>query len=782
MKQHTPLWILTVLLLVFLVGCNTQPQPAPTDPLPTETTVPPTTTLPPETEPPIDPYALYEEAAAAMPKDLVMAFFIDREIQVADLLLTDSYQQNITYLDRGTDAFRARVTDSRRYGDYSSSASETFVDGVLYASTLNTYFSDEMTGDEFAARYFPPVLLDSSLYETVEYDGRDTFTFSGATAPESWVLDGEAEILSAEGTAIVANGTIVEVDYAVTYLIGGTQITLEVEQLISKPDNVTIAAPTGNHSYRPVEDFDAIKAIDQAYGYLTSTNTLEASIAQTTTSTYASGSIVQQYAMNVYDIGSDPMFQVDIAIMALDRKGSQLEGLTINQTFRNNVLNQSENGGRATPDRSVSRSMMRTYCQQLFTGLFPEIKYTENAHYVDMGGIDVYTILCTEEFGNMVTTGISALLYGETDKLQKMSTSITDGNPEFYVSIDKYTGLPIAIGLNYSTTHLIYGREHTLSQEAICSFSLPALNAYETIAEEPPAEDEPEKKATPLLYHVTGPDGQELWLFGTIHVGDSRTAYLPQALYDAFAASDALALEFDDEAFLAQVEQDPSLAESLAKHCFYLDGTLTADHISDQQLYDDSVMMLRALGLYSTTHQAMKPYLWSQEVSNAFLALGNKLTANKGMETRLQQLAEKYGKPILEVESALSQLEMLTGYSDALQELLLAQAVYTPVRDSWQATHDLYELWCQGDEAALIAAIQVAYPEDTPEELLALYKEYDEAMVTARNKAMLDVAIRYLESGDTVFYAVGLGHLLSENGLVFTLREAGYTVELVTYE
>ena len=39
----------------------------------------------------------------------------------------------------------------------------------------------------------------------------------------------------------------------------------------------------------------------------------------------------------------------------------------------------------------------------------------------------------------------------------------------------------------------------------------------------------------------------------------------------------------------------------------------------------------------------------------------------------------------------------------------------------------------------------------------------------------------YLESGDVVFYAVGLAHLLAESGLVQALRDAGYTVELVTY-
>ena len=63
----------------------------------------------------------------------------------------------------------------------------------------------------------------------------------------------------------------------------------------------------------------------------------------------------------------------------------------------------------------------------------------------------------------------------------------------------------------------------------------------------------------------------------------------------------------------------------------------------------------------------------------------------------------------------------------------------------------------------------------------ALYDEYNREMSTKRNAKMLEVAKGYLESGDVVFYAVGLAHLLAEDGLVNTLREAGYTVELVTY-
>jgi uncharacterized protein YbaP (TraB family) len=93
---------------------------------------------------------------------------------------------------------------------------------------------------------------------------------------------------------------------------------------------------------------------------------------------------------------------------------------------------------------------------------------------------------------------------------------------------------------------------------------------------------------------------------------------------------------------------------------------------------------------------------------------------------------------------------------------------------------ELYELWCQGDEAALTAAIFPA-TDDLTEEELALYNEYNSIMITQRNATMLSAAISQLESGSTTFYAVGLAHVLGESGLVDGLRNAGYTVELVSY-
>jgi uncharacterized protein YbaP (TraB family) len=125
---------------------------------------------------------------------------------------------------------------------------------------------------------------------------------------------------------------------------------------------------------------------------------------------------------------------------------------------------------------------------------------------------------------------------------------------------------------------------------------------------------------------------------------------------------------------------------------------------------------------------------------------------------------------------------MLTGYSEELQEHLLLEAVSYDPWSYQEGVLELYEMWCSGDEAALIAYL--SEEEDTSEmteEEIALYEEYWTAMSTDRNAGMLEVAKQYLSGDKLVFYAVGLAHLLAEDGLVNTLREAGYTVELVIY-
>ena len=96
----------------------------------------------------------------------------------------------------------------------------------------------------------------------------------------------------------------------------------------------------------------------------------------------------------------------------------------------------------------------------------------------------------------------------------------------------------------------------------------------------------------------------------------------------------------------------------------------------------------------------------------------------------------------------------------------------------------MYNAWCDGDYEALFAIVNEEYDTSnmTANEIKA-YEEYMKALQIDRDALMLEKAKEYLESEEVVFYAVGLAHLINEEGgLVFKLAEAGYTVELVEYE
>ena len=189
---------------------------------------------------------------------------------------------------------------------------------------------------------------------------------------------------------------------------------------------------------------------------------------------------------------------------------------------------------------------------------------------------------------------------------------------------------------------------------------------------------------------------------------------------------------------------------------------------------------MKMTGQLQNTILYTKPVIWSQLLEEFYLRQGYILSPDDGVDLQLLALAEEQAKPILNVESGMDQLEMLTGFSDEIQEILLASTLSVDPAMYNAQQMELYELWCRGDAEAVKEVLK----EDTSnmsQEELALYEEYTKAMDTDRNEQMLQVATGYLESGDTVFFAVGLAHLMEEDGLVNTLQSAGYTVELVSY-
>ncbi len=299
--------------------------------------------------------------------------------------------------------------------------------------------------------------------------------------------------------------------------------------------------------------------------------------------------------------------------------------------------------------------------------------------------------------------------------------------------------------------------------------------APETETADVPVEIDPD--VHPMLFRVTGANGQEMYLFGTIHVGDERTADAMNLVTPWLDECGALAVEFN----IAAYERDMT-AQTRDMMTFLLaDGTTIEDHM-DPALFARANDLVEEAGLFPAVMRHFNLAMWSQLVEQAALMTTcADLDFDGGMDRQLIAFCENAGIEIRDVESAEFQYGLLAGFPDELN-LLMIRETLDHLDSCSESTHRLYEAWLTGDYDRILALVEEdddsgdgAY---TDEEL-ALIADYNYQMLDARNLGMRDKAVEWLEAGDRVFFAVGAAHLVGDAGLVALLREAGYTVEQI---
>ena len=816
--------VLCAAMLLSMAGCKQEPA---------ETTVPTTqapTTVPTEL-PAEDVYAAAREKldkASHVTMEMVITTFTE----VAGDEFSQQSTQTLTYKDMGAEEAVVVMEEALLYGIHDPDAEENdpmeyrevWYQGVVYAEMDSTYrYQGPVDQETLSVRYAPVVLLNAELYGAVTAETTTDgtrITFAEPAAPEAWAVPDEAELLEASGSALVtAEGVLAEMTYTITYQYGPSRVTMTVE---SRPQETpkTVTAPANPDTYEALTYVDALRLYLSAPSMLMQTDSASVSSVESLFSQAAGFLRNQSNTIHIHGRKAETAAKFDTGLYVMDYVSGENMEQDLEETFVNGSLTVVENGGLPSRTSGVSWEDIRDYAsEEMLTGLVG-MDFWEDVTATDMGSVLFLEYTRNENFGNTLQNSICDMLWGDPSYLIALADDYRNEELNGYLSIDKYTGLPVSAGYYYEGIHTLEGDEYSLTLQFDQSFEAPSKGAYKEITGEMPEEAEPENKATPLFYHVTGENGQEMWLLGTIHVGDERTAYLPEEIYNAFAASDALALECDSEAFDKQVEEDDKLSEEVSNLYFYSGGVTIESLIPDflekygedteeaespesneetegeedpaeeEDPYAEAVKFMKAIGAYNMNMPYAKPYLWSSAIDEFYLRQGYQLHRDQGVEERLYAWAEELDKEIREVESSMFQIKMLTGFSNDLQLMMLSDSLNSAAKASWESTWELYELWCAGDEAALREELsdEVDMTDWTEEEIAEyelvkpLLDEYNKAMSYDRNDGMLKKAIEYLESGDVVFYAVGLAHLLNDvNGLVDALRDAGYTVELVTY-
>ncbi|MBO4468228.1 MAG: TraB/GumN family protein [Clostridia bacterium] len=279
----------------------------------------------------------------------------------------------------------------------------------------------------------------------------------------------------------------------------------------------------------------------------------------------------------------------------------------------------------------------------------------------------------------------------------------------------------------------------------------------------------------PFLWQATDKNGRVIYFFGTIHAGDKRSKEILKRLQPTLKKCDALAVEFDSIAY----SKDMSKQQDDVLLFMYDDGSTITDHIPEE-LYNKLVTLLTEQKLYNKVYDNFKPALWYQLYNQAIIKMAD-LKTNKGMDELLIKDAYSADREVLEVESSDFQNDLLVNAPDEYYTIAFKSEI-DDIDKSVSGLNKLYELWLEGDENKIK---EFAEDDEEIEGLTAeeekIVEDFNEKLLTERNIGMVEKAKEYLESGKTVFFAVGAMHFIGDDGIKALLEKEGFRFKRVKY-
>jgi uncharacterized protein len=245
----------------------------------------------------------------------------------------------------------------------------------------------------------------------------------------------------------------------------------------------------------------------------------------------------------------------------------------------------------------------------------------------------------------------------------------------------------------------------------------------------------------PFLWRVHGNSGPTVWLYGTIH--DVGIDQVPAAAIRALDGAQQFASELGD------VEPDPQTLVELARLPYgkVLDQMLPADD------WWDLVDAMRDAMKEDDLRHARPWFAMTRLTSHLAPA------PKPSMDDALAARAKEHHIPVAALESWQQQMTALADGVD--------------ISDLEQAIHARKTIAC---ELAKMRAIYTAGDATLLEPIVVVRDQA--TIIDARNARWLATIEQYAASSGA-FVAVGVGHLLGDNGLPAVLARAGYSVERV---
>lgn len=283
--------------------------------------------------------------------------------------------------------------------------------------------------------------------------------------------------------------------------------------------------------------------------------------------------------------------------------------------------------------------------------------------------------------------------------------------------------------------------------------ALGALGLCLSVATAAPASDSPRHS----LWSLQGKTNT-VYLLGSVHFL-KESEQLPQALDDAYKASEVLLMEIDMD------DLDPLEAQQVTMELGLLPEGQSLQQQLGQESYAKLVTRAQDVGIDPSLLNRFQPWFAAMTlVQMQLMKMG--LAPTSGVEQRFTTRAVADKKPIHGLETLREQLGMLAGLPQKQQREFLLYSIEDADRMA-QEIDDLLSAWRRGDSKALAKLLAEGFDE---------YPDLYRPLTTDRNRRWLGQVEALLDDREDYLVVVGTLHLVGKGSLIELLEKQGHRV------
>lgn len=261
------------------------------------------------------------------------------------------------------------------------------------------------------------------------------------------------------------------------------------------------------------------------------------------------------------------------------------------------------------------------------------------------------------------------------------------------------------------------------------------------------------------IWQVTAPDGDTLFIGGTVHVLPASELPLPQQFNNIYANSDELIFE-SDMAFMESAQFQQLIMQDMVFH----DGRTFIDVLkADTVELVNSYLQQRSIPVENFL--PMKPSLLGFTIT--FIELQLLGLTQDGVDKIFFDKATQDNKNIAWLESPQEQLDMMNSMAQGQEDVFVSYSV-TETATAKPVLDGMLSAWRSGDMKTM-ADVGIA---DMPTEFPRIY----DLLLKNRNQRWIPQIETMFADDNTEFVLVGVLHLAGEHSVLAILESKGYKV------